>query len=564
MKLAAFGFLFAFFFSFFLIAKTTSQTIHKLKVSYKENMQTKEKVDKIAEEINQFSKKMGMNFLLNSLENDFFLTGIKKNTLSLTLFSIFETSKKVSEIKKDLKKLEDIIKGISFEKISDDRYVFSNLNEVFFRNEKFLEKIEKDAKDLEKAIFGIEKDLEILLESNLFSESTKEKILDCENYLKSLKKFLEIVENSRFLIKEIFGIEKEKLYLVLFQNISEKRPTGGFIGSFALLKVSNGEIAISDIGSSYKVVSKENIEPPEPIKLINQTFEFRDGNYFFETKKSAETLEYLFGEKLDSIIFVNSNSFEEILKVSGPIFLDKNVATLTEENFYTLFGYLGEIEYKNLGLESKESKNFLKDVLNGILKKVEKKEVKIDGLARVFLKLLNEKDIVFSFKDEKIDRFFGYFDWNGINLPKKENYLALVETNIGGFKTSVSIEKTIEINSFCKNGILKNEIKILYRNMGKYNFFEGNWRSFERAYLPNSANVEKISGIDSDLNERRKSEILFEESLSKVVGYWIELKPNEEKEIFLSYEIIGIKDCNTLFIRQPGEKSIKVKHQELI
>ena len=93
----------------------------------------------------------------------------------------------------------------------------------------------------------------------------------------------EIVSLSSAL-DSVFGDKQLKRYLIVFQNNNEIRPTGGFMGSFALVDIQKGKILNIDIpgGGTYdlKGQMKKEVEPPLPLQLSNNRWEFQDANWF--------------------------------------------------------------------------------------------------------------------------------------------------------------------------------------------------------------------------------------------------------------------------------------------
>ena len=69
-------------------------------------------------------------------------------------------------------------------------------------------------------------------------EEIRRTIAPLPNQLVSLQRLLEILIPS-------LGIDAKKRYLFVFQNNTELRPTGGFIGSFALVDIDRGRISKS-------------------------------------------------------------------------------------------------------------------------------------------------------------------------------------------------------------------------------------------------------------------------------------------------------------------------------
>ncbi|MDD4761914.1 MAG: DUF4012 domain-containing protein, partial [Candidatus Pacebacteria bacterium] len=122
----------------------------------------------------------------------------------------------------------------------------------------------------------------------------------------------------------------ERHWLIIFQNPSELRPAGGFIGSFADLSISRGaikELKVSDIYDPDGQLDL-NIVPPAPLQTIVSKWTARDSNWFFDFKKSAEKITSLlnsskiYAEKgitFDGILAINTDVFESVLEAVGPI-----------------------------------------------------------------------------------------------------------------------------------------------------------------------------------------------------------------------------------------------------
>ena len=141
----------------------------------------------------------------------------------------------------------------------------------------------------------------------------------------------------------------EKRYLILLQNQMELRPTGGFLGSYAIVQLKNGkliELSVQDIYEPDGRVT-EHIEPPGPIQEAFQlgTLRLRDANWDPDFPKTAETLMWYFkkaGEgEFDGVIATNLLVFQEVLRQIGPVGLvdydeDISVENLCEKaQFYS-------------------------------------------------------------------------------------------------------------------------------------------------------------------------------------------------------------------------------------
>ncbi|KKW33412.1 MAG: hypothetical protein UY76_C0003G0017 [Candidatus Uhrbacteria bacterium GW2011_GWA2_52_8d] len=111
---------------------------------------------------------------------------------------------------------------------------------------------------------------EALSEVNLEAvpEQHRETLARVQSNLPALIATIEEFETFYGLAKELLGAEGTKRYLIVFQNNTEIRPTGGFIGSFAEVKVHDGVIEHLNVpgGGSYDLQGtlQENLRAPEP------------------------------------------------------------------------------------------------------------------------------------------------------------------------------------------------------------------------------------------------------------------------------------------------------------
>ncbi|MFA7717767.1 MAG: hypothetical protein WC875_03560 [Candidatus Absconditabacterales bacterium] len=189
---------------------------------------------------------------------------------------------------------------------------------------------------------------------------TKEKQIDeCLTYIQKNKEYLKKVGFSDYenLInflgdlqkheKEVFqllGKEKSQNYLVILENTNEKRPNGGFFGSFAFITIQGAHITTMEIVDSYypdfiayrtRIMAPDRTAPFLPDRKIG----FIAGNKFGFTDMDGKNLkdlyELMFGktyemwkvqqtmqpdlynkllnQDIKGVIFVRSDLLEKIL-----------------------------------------------------------------------------------------------------------------------------------------------------------------------------------------------------------------------------------------------------------
>jgi hypothetical protein len=104
----------------------------------------------------------------------------------------------------------------------------------------------------------------------------------------NLPKIKNLIDNSLPLLRiipKISGFEQPKSYLFLLQNNSELRPTGGFIGTYGILKLQDGEIKefntdnVYNLDRSTQSVIKEPSPWPIAKYLEQKDWALRDINW---------------------------------------------------------------------------------------------------------------------------------------------------------------------------------------------------------------------------------------------------------------------------------------------
>ncbi len=131
---------------------------------------------------------------------------------------------------------------------------------------------------------------------------------------------------------------------LFFQNPSELRPAGGFIGSYADLTLANGNIRTIAVNDIYYPDGKLTLQifPPRVLQPLTPYWGARDANWFFDFPTSAaKVLSFLEQSPVyrdtdthfSLAIAISTFTIIDMLKVLPPITLPEYNLTLTSENF---------------------------------------------------------------------------------------------------------------------------------------------------------------------------------------------------------------------------------------
>lgn len=322
---------------------------------------------------------------------------------------------------------------------------------------------------------------------------------------------------------------KEQAHLLLlFQNSSEIRPAGGFIGSYADLTIKDGALNAFDVRDIYDpdgwVVKK--VIPPKPLQAITPVWEARDANWFFDFKTSAEKV---IGMLEDSLFYkeqnvsfigaigINTSVMEDLISITGPIELPQYNLTITKENFLEKVQF--EVE-AGTNKAKNQPKKILSDLTSKLLEKIslltsEEKEKLFDILRED----LKSKSIQIYFKDKSLEQFMKEYNISGSVFVEPENwhgdYLAVVNANVASGKTDVFIDQKISFKSSIDiSGKVSNEVTVERSHRGgssKYYWYNVTNKDYMRLLTPKDVT---LLGIKGDTAKLMKSPMNY-----KALGY---------------------------------------------
>jgi hypothetical protein len=305
--------------------------------------------------------------------------------------------------------------------------------------------------------------------------------------------------------KDVLGATQDKRYLLVFQNNSELRASGGFLGSYALVDIRDGKIHNLEVpgGGSYDTEGGMNVRivAPKPLWLVNPLWHFWDANWWPDWPTTAKNLMWFYeksdGPTVDGVISLTPTVIERLLEITGPIDLTKEYGlTIDSNNFWETTQKV--VEQKNLSKTNPEAiigipatstvlestlplkqglavngdnkpKKIIGDLMAKILEILPQKLNK-DNLVKIlglFENSLDEKQILFYFTDENSQAEVAKRNWAGEIKNTDRDYLLVVNTNIAGQKSDREINEKIEqLSEVALDGSIIDTVKITRTHTG--------------------------------------------------------------------------------------------------
>jgi hypothetical protein len=311
-------------------------------------------------------------------------------------------------------------------------------------------------------------------------------------------------------VEYLLSGEKEKTFLILFQNNMEIRPGGGFIGSFAVLKINKGTISnlqVHDTGYFDERIP-DVIQAPYPMEenLRVKYLKLRDSNFspdFPTNAKMAEDFYYLGKgeEKFDGVVAITTNVLTSFLKVTGPVKLEGYPGTYADENAVLALEYQVEKAFDEQGIERRERKSIMNILAKEIIEKsknlgFQEKLLLFD----VILDDLRKKDIQLSFKDPKMQKIVDEAGWSGkMDADWKGDYVMAVDANLGAWKSDYYVKRDLEYFIDLSKEVPSAKLRINHHHTAlQKDYMTKDYFSYLRIYLPEGAwllNKEDFSDI---------------------------------------------------------------------
>ncbi|MBI4240013.1 DUF4012 domain-containing protein [Candidatus Uhrbacteria bacterium] len=323
---------------------------------------------------------------------------------------------------------------------------------------------------------------------------------DIEHFTRTLSE----TESLARTVLNILGAQAKKRYLMVFQNDSEIRPTGGFIGTFSLVDVDNGVIKKIETpgGGSYDLQGslRPRVISPYPLHMVNPAWQFQDANWFPDFPTSAKKLMWFYeksgGPTVDGVIAVNASLAARLVGLVGPIDMPEYGVAVTEKNFYEEIQKQVELEYDRA---KNRPKQFLSDLFPRLLEKLSGM-VTTDGseLSKLFIQAALSRDIQVYLSDKTDQRVIASYGLSGELTTTQSDFLMVVRANVSGGKSDAVIDEFIDHSvALQDDGTLSAKVRIIRTHHGDptHPFYGTKNTQYVRLYVPKGSTLISAKGF---------------------------------------------------------------------
>lgn len=399
----------------------------------------------------------------------------------------------------------------------------------------------------------------------------QQKVTDLQIYVPQLSSALHEFLTFSAALQTMLGAQGDMRYLVAFQNNTELRPTGGFIGSFAQMDIHHGAIAQMDVpgGGTYAVQGQltKFVAAPGPLQLLKARWEMQDANWFPDFPTSAKKFQWFYehagGPTTDGVLAVNATFITKLLVLTGPIEMPDYGITIDAENF------LFETE-KAVEIDADPTLNapkaFLRDLAPILLDRMTRADMPtFMAMLDVVGQGLHSKDIQVFFKNNELQAAMNGLGWTGAMKNTTGDYLMMVNTNLGGGKTDAVIEQRVEVVADVANDgsvIDKVTITKIHHGLPDAIFSGRNNVDYLRLYVPQGSQLLSADGFEvpaetlfeaADIPLANDEDLtmamttvgkdlvtgtdIWNEQGKTVFGNWMQTAPGETQVVHLTYRL---------------------------
>lgn len=419
------------------------------------------------------------------------------------------------------------------------------------------------------------------------SSIPEDKKASFEEFKSKLPLFEKLVDDSvgysKFL-EDFIGTRGTKKYLILFQNPSELRPTGGFPGTYGVVSFKDGKLQEFKVDDIYNLDGqlKELIIPPVQLQHITPNWGMRDANWFIDFPTSARKIVTFFkkeaGYEVDGVITFSPQIVARILDTVGPVEMPEYNLTLDSKNL--LPALQEEVEYKG---DRKQPKQVIVDLAPQMLQELYSAESgKWLEVFNILVSSLEQKDILMYFRDLNLESFSVDKGFSGQVKKTDSDYLMVTFTNVKGSKTDLVMDSSLKVQTTTESGDMKHKVSITRTHNGgsnKYGFYNKQSPTYVRVLVPENAEFISLTGNskpnfkslvdytnsgfkkDVDLakfeeesyTDKQTGVTFYKEAGKTEFGFWMIINPGETKTLDLEYTVPSFSQDYQFYIqKQPS------------
>lgn len=342
-------------------------------------------------------------------------------------------------------------------------------------------------------------------------------------------------------IDAALGMKRPRFYLLLFLNNTELRPGGGFIGSYAVVKVDKGKPEILKIEGTEILDNNAKgvgLTPPAPLAkyLKIKTWQFRDSNWSPDFPTDAEQALAMYraeggymADSISAVIGITPTLFEELLKITGPV--AAGGIEFNSSNFTETLEYEVEYGYEDRGLSFSERKKMLTDLAKAMIPKLLSASITHwSDFMNLLPSMVSKKQLIIYSTDPLEEAFLLAQGAGGEMKQATGDYLMWVDANLGALKTDVVIKRNLNYGLTSSPSGTVAVASMTFQNLGTTSWRTTKYLDYARVYVPKGSKLIKVNGSQEMIAEG-------DEGGNHWFGAFISVGPGKTGTLTFTYQL---------------------------
>jgi len=370
--------------------------------------------------------------------------------------------------------------------------------------------------------------------------------------LQDVREKLSVAAELAKLLPALSGYPTPKNYLLLLQNNTELRPTGGFIGTLATVTVASTmaqDLKVSDV-YALDGAGSANLKtvPPAPLAkyLSAPKWYLRDANWSPDFPTAAREVIDIYGqeggaEKFDGVLAVDPTLAVDLLKIVGNVTI--GASTFTPDNVTDEIEYQVEKGFDAKGLPVAQRKDILIALATEVFTRVaalpnDKWQLAVNA----FVRALDEKHMLIASFDPNVAAFAASRNWDGAVRAPANDFLMVVDANLAALKTDSVISRAVNYSFKPGTDGLTATVSLTYTNHGGFSWKTTRYRTYTRIYVPPGSALVSSSGAmanDKILDPRHTPGHVdtVDELNLRSFGAFLSVEPGETRTLSFTYKL---------------------------
>ena len=376
--------------------------------------------------------------------------------------------------------------------------------------------------------------------------------------LAETRSLIETVAIASGLLPQFLGLEKEKDTLLLFLNNNELRPGGGFIGTYGVITMKDGEMTDIRTADSYRLdrAAEPFLKtiPPVPIQkhLAVSGWFFRDANWSPDFALSARKATELWNvearlvpsveppRSFENVVGFTPTLVSSLLKIIGPLRIAGQV--FTAENIADRLEYQVEQGYVGQRIPESQRKEILADLVSLMKAKLYALPLVTwkDVLAAIQEAFRTKQFVLYS-DDQAVEEILARVGWGGRVLPQTADVQMVVDANLASLKSDQAVSRSVRYEVFRNTDKqFVGRTSIRYEHHGQFDWKTTRYRTYTRLFAPKGSKLIRVDGtLAGDLlqNPSRAPGVVDVASDLELTsfGAFTSVEPGQAQELVFEY-----------------------------